>query len=214
MSDKRYLYESNLKGTATITEIGDDGRPFVRLNQTWFHPQGGGQKADKGLLDGRPVIHVAHADGGEVNHYVEALTALEVGKEVSVIVAPDWRRTNAKSHTAGHLIAAIVENSFPGIKAISGHHWPGEARVEFAGSPMPTPDKVLKLLPEALKQAIEDNLPVRIVGDPLASRSIQIGEFPPVLCGGTHLESLGLLEKVELTKVKVKSGKLRVSYRT
>jgi alanyl-tRNA synthetase len=213
MTLKRYLYEPTLGGSAVITEIGSDEQFWIRLNQTWFHPQGGGQKADKGTVDDIPVIHVAHFDG-EVNHYVEMLTGLEIGKEVSLKVDPGWRRTNAKSHTAGHLIAAIAESLFPGIKAVSGHHWPGEARVEFSGKPLPTADEVLKRLSDALSQAIGDGLPVEIIGDPLVSRSIQIGEFSAVPCGGTHLENLDSLDEVELTKVKIKSGKLRVSYQT
>jgi alanyl-tRNA synthetase len=213
MTLKRYLYEPTLVGSAVITEIGNDEQPWVCLSQTWFHPQGGGQKADKGTIDGIPVIHVSHSNG-EVNHYVGTLTGLEIGKEVSLVVDPGWRQENAKSHTAGHLIAAITESLFPGIKAVSGHHWPGEARVEFSGESLPTADEVLKRLSDALSQAIGDGLPVKIIGDPLVSRAIQIGKFPAVPCGGTHLENLGLLGKVELIRMKVKSGKLRVSYQT
>ena len=47
MTIKRYLINSEAKGKAIITAIQDGEHPILRLNQTWFHPQGGRQKADR-----------------------------------------------------------------------------------------------------------------------------------------------------------------------
>jgi Ser-tRNA(Ala) deacylase AlaX len=49
-------------------------------------------------------------------------------------------------------------------------------------------------------------------GDPLVSRSICIGRFPPMGCGGTHLRSLRELGQIQLRGVKTKSGRLRIGY--
>lgn len=213
MTLKRYLFESNLHGTATVTQLGNDGQPWVRLDQTWFHPQGGGQKADRGTINGLSVIHVAHA-GDEVHHYLEGPVNFQIGQEVTLLVDEEWRHIHTSLHTAGHLIAAVGEYLFPSIKPQSGHHWPGEARVEFAGEMLLHPEEVEPAFSDVLAKAIENDLPVQIAGESFASRVIQIGEFPPLPCGGTHLRRLGLLSKIELTKLKVKDGKLRVSYQT
>ena len=109
-----------------VIEVGGDGRPFVRLSETLFHPQGGGQKADRGTVGGRAVTHVAHADGGEVNHYLDSTDGLSDGDGVEMVVEAEWRQLNARWHTAGHLIAAVVEKLFPAVQGVAGHHWPGD----------------------------------------------------------------------------------------
>lgn len=212
MTTKQYLASSALAETSVITEIGtDEGKPYVRVGETLFHPQGGGQKADRGTIGGASVIQVVHTDG-DVNHYVDSIADLRVGMSVEMTIDPEWRQINAKSHTAGHLIAAVGDTLVSGLKAIGGHHWQGESRVEFTGALTQSPDEFLANLSKAVKQAVKDNLAVNVVGDPFASRQIQIGSFPAVPCGGTHLDSLSLLSDLELTKVKVKGDKVRVSY--
>jgi alanyl-tRNA synthetase len=209
---KQYLASSALTATTTITEIGEDaGKPYVRLRDTLFHAQGGGQKSDRGTIGGVAVTHVAHADG-EVNHYVDSIAHLQVGMTVEIAIDPEWRQLNAKSHTAGHLIAAIGDSIFPELKAIGGHHWPGESRVEFEGKSSLSSDEIISALTTAVDRAVADNLPVKVIGDPFASRQIQIGSFPAVPCGGTHLDNLSELSDLVLTKVKSKGDKIRISY--
>jgi Ser-tRNA(Ala) deacylase AlaX len=211
MTAKRYLASADLAGTATITHVGDDGRPFVRLSETLFHPQGGGQKADRGTVCGRAVTHVAHAEGGKVNHYLDSTDGLSVGDAAEIAVDAEWRRLNARWHTAGHLIAAVVEKLFPTLQGVAGHHWPGEGRVEFVPGDGASAEEVAARLPDALAEAVRADLPVRVIGEPFSSREVVVGDSRPVGCGGTHLSSVGGLA-VTITGVKAKGGKLRVSY--
>lgn len=211
MTAKRYLASADLTGTTTVTHVGDDGRPFVRLSETLFHPQGGGQRADRGTVGGRAVTHVAHADGGEVNHYLDSTDGLSVGDTVELAVDPEWRQLNARWHTAGHLIAAVVEQLFPALQGVAGHHWPGEGRVEFAPGDGVSAEEIAAKLPDALAEAERADLPVRVVGDPFVSRQVVVGDSRPVGCGGTHFASVGGIA-VTVTGVKAKGGKLRVSY--
>jgi len=211
MTVKKYLNCPDLRGTFVVVEVGDDGRPFVRLDETLFHPQGGGQKADRGKIAGRVVVHVTK-DGDEVNHYLESTTGLAVGVAVAVEVDAAWRATGSAWHTAGHLIAALVERRWPELRAASGHHWEGEARVDFSPGDARLADAVAKELPGLLTEAIEAQLPVKVVGDPFISRAVVIGNFSPLPCGGTHIEHTGRLPRVDIARVRVKDGKLRVSY--
>jgi Ser-tRNA(Ala) deacylase AlaX len=209
---KRYLTHPDLTGTAAITHVGHDGRAFVRLSETLFHPQGGGQKADRGTIAGRTVIHVAHAEGGEVNHYLDSTDGLAVGDEVPLVVDAEWRALNSRLHTAGHLVAAVVETEFPQLQGVSGHHWPGEGRVEFTPGDAVSAEEVAARLPAALAAAIATDWSVTAVLEPSGNRTIAVGATRPVGCGGTHLASVGPLGAVAVTGVKAKGGKLRVGY--
>lgn len=215
MTKKLYLSNQNLTTVdATIVDVKNNDFPIIELDQTCFHPQGGGQKGDRGTIDGISVIDVKHAQNGQVEHYLELPNPTDqfrVGQSVTIAIDEQWRKLNARLHTAGHLIAALVEEHFPNLQATKAHHWPQEARVEFAGS-LPESEEVWKFLPQALEDAIEADLPVPITGNPEQDRGIAIGNYPSIPCGGTHVESLSVLKKVELTKVKVKKDRLRISY--
>ena len=60
-------------------------RYAVELDQTCFYPEGGGQPADRGSLDGQPVLHVKESSDC-VLHLVEK--PIEVGKTVEGRI--DW----------------------------------------------------------------------------------------------------------------------------
>jgi alanyl-tRNA synthetase len=212
LTTKDYLFDPKLTASAVITAIGqDNGQPWVQLDHTIFHPQGGGQKADRGSIQDIPVTQVVHSDGS-VNHYVESTEDLQIGQPVALHVDRDWRLANSQLHTAGHLIAALLEPKFTNLKPVSAHHWPGECRVEFTGDNLPSPDAIEDYLVTALQQAIQNELPITILGDSTTVRSIQIGTCSAVPCGGTHLQNLGQLKNVSLTGIKIKKGKLRISY--
>src|SRR5579871_5452861 len=134
MTIKKYLAEpGKYAGEVTVVDIIAGERPALRVAETWFHPQGGGQKADRGTVGPVHVTHVGH-NGGEVDHFVSSLDGIEVGKTYPFTIDTRWRKLNMAYHTAGHLIAGIVEGQYSQLHAVAGHQWPGEARVEFEGS--------------------------------------------------------------------------------
>jgi alanyl-tRNA synthetase len=101
MTVKRYLCDPiTLSGIVTVTEIVAADRPIVHLAETWFHPQGGGQKADRGKIGSMIVTHVAH-NAGDVDHFVSDVSSVRVGDELAFEIDPDWRRLNAAYHTSG-----------------------------------------------------------------------------------------------------------------
>jgi alanyl-tRNA synthetase len=212
MTIKDYLREPALRGEMKIVGIFRGERLVVRTERTWFHPQGGGQKADQGVIGPAEVYNVKHAPDGEVDHFVASLEGIDLGGVYPFAIDADGRRLNANHHTAGHLIAALGEELVPGVTAINGHHWPGEARVEFRGEAVDRLADGVDELERRLVAAIKDALPVRLVGDPFIDRRIQIGDFPAIPCGGTHAEVLSQLGAVALRGVKVKGGIARIGY--
>lgn len=212
MTNKKYLIDPALEGSALITLKGSDGSgPYVCLSETWLHPQGGGQPADKGHIESSRVITVRES-GDEVRHYVESESAFKLGQVVNIQVDSTWRDLCSKHHTGGHLIAGLVAQLYPSARLIGGHHWIGEARVEFEG--LATSD-ILTLrdrITEDIAVTVEHAIGVYIDIDKYGVRRCMIGDFPPVRCGGTHITNTDQLTGLYITGIKIKKENVRVSY--
>lgn len=212
MTLKQYLAEPQLMvGSAKILDIIHGETTVLRLDRTIFHAQGGGQKADKGLIGRAVVTHVTH-NADCVDHHVENAEGLAVGDTVQLKVDEDWRRLNAAYHTAGHLLAAVVEALYPDLHAVSGHQWPGEGRVEFSGE-TPVAQIGVEEIQARLAADLAKSLAVTIEGNPFEARAIRIGDYPAAIpCGGTHVSHLGEIASILVTGIKAKSGRIRISF--
>ncbi len=212
MTERLYLDDPSLHGTATVTAVGDGDAPWVQLDRTWFHPQGGGQKSDIGTVGPATVTKVVFDEDGDVLHLVDRVDGLEPGSEVDVNVDADVRDLHVRLHSGGHLLAAIVEKADPDLRAVGAHHWPGEARVDFEGGDETTALAVESWLQLALDRGVADDLPVHRGSDAEGRRTIAVGDHSPVGCGGTHLASTLGIGAVRVVSVKRKKGRLRVRY--
>lgn len=210
------LDEKSLSSTALILRL-DRKEGVLVLDQTVFHPQGGGQKSDVGVIRNElgvmVVSAVVHGEYGEVLHFGELPDGFEVGQEVTLLVEPEKRKEFAAYHTGGHLLAALIEKLHPTLNPLKGHHWPGEAKVEFevGATELPEKEVLLSELNQAVQDAIRLDLPV-LLKEKEGVRQIQIGTFGSVSCGGTHVASLAALEGLSIKQIKKKSGKLLVRY--
>ena len=92
--------------TATVLDCqpGKNGY-IVTLDCTAFYPEGGGQPADHGTLDGIAVTDV-HEKSGVVLHNVEA--AVEIGK--TVVGSIDWARRfdHMQQHSGEHICSGLI----------------------------------------------------------------------------------------------------------
>ena len=208
---KIYLETGAVVADATITEVHDEERKWVRLDRTIFHPQGGGQRADIGMIGACKVLDVRHGVTGEVDHFVDRVDDLKVGGLARLVVDPEVRCLHARFHSAGHLIADAAIAVEPDLVAKTGHHWPGQSRVEFEGA-VREPQAFAVKLQDLIAAAIADDLPVTIVWGPNLERGIRIGGGGLVGCGGTHVASLAELGAVGIRKIQLKNGVVRVSY--
>ncbi len=211
MTQRDYLHSAALTGTATVIAAGsDDHGQWVELDRTLFHPQGGGQRADGGFLDDIAVVFVADT-GTAVRHYLDTETPPAVGDAVVQTVDASRRDLHARLHTGGHLLAAVAEERFPGLQAVAGHHWPGESRVEISGAPDTQGADAVAQLQARADELIAQDLPVAACGDG-RERTVAVGDFAAVPCGGTHVVSLSQLAGLRVTGFKRKKGKYRLSY--
>jgi alanyl-tRNA synthetase len=218
MTERLYLQSAALNGEARIVESRLGKLYTLRLNQTLFHPRGGGQPADRGALIlgddsglAVPVIDVRNGDDGSVDHLVASEATLQLGDRVLMRVDAESRLLHARLHSAGHLLALAGERIEPRLRSIAGHHWPGEARVEFEGvvTNQENFERALRLLLEEMRAA---NLPISASLDGDGRRSIAIDLATPVPCGGTHVAETAAIGRIDIRKIKIKGGRVRIGY--
>ena len=107
------LYENNSyikEFTATVLSIEASGENFeVILDQTAFFPEGGGQAADKGEINGIAVLDVQEK-GDTVVHTLAQ--PLEIGKTVNGKI--DWplRFLRMQNHCAEHILSGVIHKMF------------------------------------------------------------------------------------------------------
>ncbi len=111
MTDKLYERESHLcRFEATVEACVPRNNGYaVQLDRTAFFPEGGGQAADTGKLNGAAVTDVQIVDG-VVWHYTDR--PLTVGE--SVMGELDWetRFSRMQHHTAEHIVCGIAHRWF------------------------------------------------------------------------------------------------------
>src|ERR1700738_417584 len=114
-----------------FSEVNKKKYHWVQLNETIFHPKGGGQPSDEGTIDGIKVIYVhkeildkTRLDQFEIIHCFDENQELNFrdGQEVELIVDAATRKLHARLHTAGHLVAEAVNKNFPDLKGYQGNH--------------------------------------------------------------------------------------------
>ena len=106
-TEKLYYADPFLKEfTATVLDCqaGKNGYS-VTLDRTAFYPEGGGQPADHGTLDGAAVTDV-HEKNGVIFHNVDR--AVEIGKTVSGSI--DWARRfdHMQQHSGEHICSGLI----------------------------------------------------------------------------------------------------------
>ena len=229
--DGTYVFECEAK----VREMSlNDGVLSIELDQTLFHPQGGGQPSDVGLLcaEGLPKLNVVfvskdkakegvirHDCKGDESMLKEWLKQKENGLKVVCQVDESKRRLAARLHSAGHLLdVAIFALGFR-WQAGKGYHFEEGPYVEYIptseGRQLDMKDAKAKTvamdeISEKMKELIAKNVPTQ-VGLVDGMRTISI-DGVSCGCGGTHVESSSQIGEVAIKKIQAKQGNIRVSY--
>ncbi|MEV2234332.1 metal-dependent hydrolase [Streptomyces phaeochromogenes] len=222
-----YLDDTYLEQVETrVIAVGErDGTRWAAVEYCLFHPQGGGQPADRGWLEDAEIIPVRDREPGLVVAMApesgspenSSLPPLAEGQKVRARIDLQARTAHAALHTAGHLVEAV--GRMQGWEMVVSNHFPGQARIEFQAPRTDTRladpegrEEVTAVLRAAVAAAVADDLPVfaRCLAD--GRRVVHLDELHSAPCGGTHVRSLGDLAEVALPTLKVKKGRIRVSY--
>lgn len=198
-------------------------RPAVILDRTAFYPEGGGQPADRGHLNGVPVedVQVRREDGAVVHVMSTPLTATEVEGVI------DWQRRfdHMQQHTAQHILSQAFLRIL-GAATISVHLGTQAATVDIAHDDL-TPEHLHAV--EALtNRVIEENREVRVhfvdeatlarwgvrrpprVQGPI--RVVEVVDFDRVPCGGTHVRRTGEIGVLAILRAERYKGAWRVTF--
>ena len=228
MGDRLPAYEREPCRTSlatTVLEAGAEaGKPFAVLEDTILFPEGGGQPADRGTLNGVAVLDVQKKDGA-IRHVLAS--AVPPGP---ADLRLDWERRfdHMQQHTGQHLLSAVAQDRF-GWETTAFHLGPEVSDVELAAASLSAAD--LARLEEAVaaeiraarpvvprRVSLEEfrTLPVRTRGLPEGfSGDVRLVEISGVdlnTCGGTHLSNTAEIEVVALLATEALRGGTRVFF--
>jgi alanyl-tRNA synthetase len=218
-------YETLEQHTTVAAVTERDGRTFVKLSESPFYAQGGGQVSDSGTIacDGgdceAEVADVVRA-GEDQAVVVELKTGtLHPGERVIASVDRAARHATAANHTATHLLhAALRQTLGDHVRQAGSYVGPDKLRFDFTHTTRMT---------EAERAQVEDqvnawvlaNHPVRSMsttldearslgamalfgekyGDVVRMVEVGDGSFSRELCGGTHVRSTAEIGVVKIT---------------
>lgn len=187
----------------------------VRLEDTVFFPEGGGQHCDKGTLGGEVVLDVFR-DGDEAVHVVNK--EFPVGQELEMKI--DWphRFDQMQQHTGQHLLSAIIDDMF-GYNTECWDCGSDVCNVELDTKTKELTEENMTAIEEACNRKIMEGVKVSASeyepGDPRLKmahtrglpkdhqgliRIVNIEGIDNNMCCGTHVENLSQLQVMKLLK--------------
>jgi len=202
-----------------------EARPgLVLLETSPFHPGGGGQLADRGVVrwNGGEVAVTGFESSGEGAWHVLA-EPVEVHGAVEASVDPRFRALMSELHTDTHVLNALVFQQFGGALVTGAQmNEDGTARMDFD---LPDADSErLRALEAAINDAIRQDFPVRYTyvsmeeaerehglirnrsvapppGPDGLVRVVEIVGLDRQACGGTHLASTAAARPIRVLKI-------------
>ena len=223
---RRYFDEPAPERLATrVVESGvAEGRPWVRLEETIFFPEGGGQPADHGTIGDAEVVDV-QSRGAEVVHLLDRQAPRG---EVQTALDTTRRFDHCQQHTAQHLLTAVLLDRH-GMPTTSFHLGADYTAIEVRGT---VPGRAaLRGYEREVNALLREDRAVRtrwvdpeaLAGLPVRSRGLPEGHVGPVrlveiegldlnTCGGTHVARLGEIQTIEVLDAEGARGGARIRF--
>ncbi|MEM3637115.1 MAG: alanyl-tRNA editing protein [Conexivisphaerales archaeon] len=213
-----------------IAAAKEGGNYYVVLDSTIFHPKSGGQPSDTGTLTNenftfnvRKVFRV----GKHVVLFGKAQGELKLDEVIQRI---DWekRYLYMRRHAAAHLFDAALDH-VRGIACDPVDSWLGDdPYVGYRGKAITQNETkaIMEFIDDCIRKDMkvsssvvdrsevkEDRSLWRNVLESLERvRIVQIDNFKPIPCGGTHVERLREINRVILKEVRQDADVFRIYY--
>ncbi len=205
----RFVGYETLRATTGLAAVeAVDGRPLVKLEESPFYPEGGGQVADSGLLrwngSEARVLDVYRVGEDQVLE-VEAAAAIEPGTAVEAEVDHEARHATMRNHTATHLLhAALRERLGSHVRQAGSAVRPDKLRFDFTHGQALSPEE-LRDVEDRVNEWVKASRPVRwlnmdraeaerlgamaLFGEKYGEwvRVVEVDGVSRELCGGTHV---------------------------
>jgi alanyl-tRNA synthetase len=197
--------ETAVAAAATVADA--DGQSLVKLEESPFYAEGGGQVADSGTLrwNGTEAGVIDVYRVGDDQALRVAGEAPEPGTRVEAAVDHRSRHATMRNHTATHLLhAALRERLGTHVRQAGSAVRPDKLRFDFSHGSRLTPED-LAAIEDRVNAWIGDSLPVRAIemereraedlgamalfGEKYGDwvRMVEVDQVSRELCGGTHV---------------------------
>jgi alanyl-tRNA synthetase len=201
-------YETLRATTGLAAAESDDGRALVKLEESPFYAEGGGQVADSGVLrwsGGEARVVDVYRVGEDQALEVEPSAPLDPGAAVEASVDRETRHATMRNHTATHLLhAALRERLGEHVHQAGSAVRPDKLRFDFThGQALGAED--LAAIEDRVNGWIKASHPVRwlemerteaeklgamaLFGEKYGEwvRVVEVEDVSRELCGGTHV---------------------------
>jgi alanyl-tRNA synthetase len=205
----RFVGYETLRATTGLSAIEpEDGRALVKLEESPFYAEGGGQVADSGVLRwgaGEARVVDVYRVGDDQALEVEAPALPEDGVAVEAVVERETRHATMRNHTATHLLhAALRERLGTHVRQAGSAVRPDKLRFDFTHGQALSPED-LQAVEDRVNGWIKASRPVRwlemeraeaerlgamaLFGEKYGEwvRVVEVEEVSRELCGGTHV---------------------------
>lgn len=208
-TEKLYYADPFLQDfTATVLscEAGKGGY-LVTLDRTAFYPEGGGQPADHGTMNGLAVTDV-HEKNGVIFHTVE--NSVEIGENVDCTI--DWARRfdHMQQHSGEHILSGILCRDYH-CDNVGFHMGADMVTIDFSGV---LTEEDLKAVEREANEVVWENREIKITFPsaqeleqiPYRSKKVLTGDVRIVTienadicaCCGTHVTRTGEIGLIKI----------------
>jgi alanyl-tRNA synthetase len=205
----RFVGYETLRATTGLAAVEPaDGKALVKLEESPFYAEGGGQVADSGVLrwDGNEARVVdVYRLGEDQALEVEPGAAIAPGVGVEAEVDHGARHATMRNHTATHLLhAALRERLGTHVRQAGSAVRPDKLRFDFTHGQALSPEE-LQVIEDRVNEWVKASRPVRwmnmnreeaerlgamaLFGEKYGEwvRVVEVDGVSRELCGGTHV---------------------------
>ena len=192
-----------------IQRLTHEENPAVILDKTCFYPESGGQPADKGTLDGVPVVHVLEKDEQIIHVLEKDVSSDTLRGEI------DWniRFDHMQQHAGQHILSQCFVRLFDA--ATRSFHLGEETstlevdmrkmtdeeadRVERCANDVVFQNREIKgcIYREEEMEGVQLRRSTKKTGD---IRVVEVSDFDQTACGGTHPKSTGEIGTIKILR--------------
>lgn len=222
MTEKLFYKDSHMTTFSAVVEACEKAGEYYEavLNRTAFFPEGGGQYADTGIIDGIEVIDV-HERKGLIYH--KMTQPLEVGKEVEGAINWEERFSKMQQHSGEHIVSGLVHAAF-GYDNVGFHMGKDAITMDFNGV---LTKEQLKQIEHEANEAVVKNLDIQVLypsKEELAElkyrskieiegqvRIVVVPGYDTCACCAPHVKKTGEIGIIKLVGMQNYKGGVRVS---
>ncbi len=218
---EKLVFESKVKSL--------NGKKVI-LTKSYFHPEGGGQPADKGTINGYEVTDVQKIDGEIVHTVLDH--DIEVGDKVDCEIDSEYRLYCMRSHTGSHIVYGAGREVLGDIGYSGFGISEDKVRIDFKTDAHIDRDKMLKMEKLANKvildarpidsdlkgrddlEELTDLAYAKEMPDEEKVRIVSIKDWDTATCSGTHFQNTIEIGRITIIgKKKLQEGVTRIEFK-